>query len=169
MATWLGFCFPVCMEGFQADLGATCWGHPAYFLPCGHSTQTAYHLRWLRLCSFAFEILPWGACSAVAQETDRGGHLTPRGNPPLGKNRARWMNAHTPVFRWKNSLGYFTWVHREFLEEMSPVTHRGVHSLLTILPLFQSLHFSQINYSHPISCLYSYGNPIKAARETSIR
>ena len=92
------------MEGFQADLGATCWDCPAYFLPCGHSTQTAHHLCWLRLCSFAFEILSWGACSAVAQETNRGGHLTPRGNPPPGKNRAQWMNAHTPVFRWNNSL-----------------------------------------------------------------
>lgn len=33
-----------------------------------------------------------------------------------------------------------TWVHREFLEEMSPVTHRAVHSFFVVVvpvsPLF---------------------------------
>lgn len=144
MATWLGFCFPGYMGDFQAGLGATCCCCPDYFLPRGQSTQTAHHLRWLRLCSFAFEILPWGACSAVGQETDRGGHLMPQGNPPPGKNRAECMNAHTPVFRWNNSLGHFAWVHREFLVEMSPVTHKAVHSLLTILrPCFSLSTFSK--------------------------
>ena len=160
MATWLGFCFPGCMGGFQAGLGATCCCCPAYFLPCGQSTQTAHHLRWLRLCSFAFEILPWGACSAVAQETDRGGHLMPQGNPPPGKNRAQWMNAHTPVFRWNNSLGHFAWV-RRVPGGNEPSYPQGSSFFTDYSPsLFQSLHFFQIKYLHPISCLYSYGNPI---------